>query len=355
MPVSRSTLLARRLTVGLMCVAALTACQAAPTATPAPTTLPTASVALGGTPIAPTPVVLTPVATATTPAPQVGYLGGEPIPPTIATAAADLGLTLGSGESGAALRGVEVLLVADASRAADAGQAQARYVVNLGTSVVEEGLALDTTQVRWDQAGFLLGLAAGWATEARQVGVVSAGTDVQTLSYRNGFLSGVRYSCPTCLIDQFDLPELSDAALAATQGAQFATYGSDVIFVAPAPAAGAMLHALAQNGILVLGADTDMTAAFGADTTAWPDKALVDVRVDAVAALAQALRDYAAGAAATGVQPMSIERGGLTLGPWHDPNGLITPLDQRDLDAARARVASGVLDVGVDTATGEPK
>lgn len=355
MPVLRSNPRARRLTVGLICVAVLTACQGAPTATPVPTTLPTASVALGGTPIAPTPVVLTPEATATTPAPQIGYLGSGPIPPAIASAATDLGLTFGSGESGGALRGVEVLLVADASGAADASQAQARYVVSLGNAAVEGGLALDASQIRWDQAGFLLGLAAGWATEARQVGVVSAGADVQTLSYRNGYLSGVRYSCPTCLIDQFDLPELSDAALASAQGAQFATYGSDVIFVAPAPATGAMLQALAQNGILVLGSDSDMAAAFGADPTAWPDKALVDVRVDAVAAFAQALRDYAAGAPATGVQPMSIERGGLTLGPWHDPNGLITPLDQRDLDAARTRVASGALDVGVDTATGEAK
>ncbi len=355
MPAPRSASLARRLTVGVMSVACLAACQATPTATPAPTTLPTASVELGGTPIAPTPVGLTPEATTTPPAPQVGYLGAEPIPPTISTAASDLGLTLGSSQSADALRGVEVLLVADAARTADAGQAQAGYVVSIGNTAVEGGLALDTTQVRWDQAGFLLGLAAGWATEARQVGVVSAGTDVQTLSYRNGFLSGVRYSCPTCLIDQFDLPELSDAALAATQGAQFATYGSDVIFVAPAPATGAMLQALAQNGIVVIGVDADMTAAFGVDPTAWPDEALVDVRVDASAAFARALRDYAAGAAATGVQPMSIERDGLALGPWHDPNGLITPLDQRDLDAARARVASGALDVGVDTATGEPK
>lgn len=343
-----------RLTAGLLCLALLSACQGPPTPTPAPTSLPTAAVVAPPTPTGAATVA--PEATPAPAAPQIGYLSSGPLPAGIAAAASELGLSVSAADNVAALSGAEVLLVADPARQAEATGAGAGYTVLVSaTGAPEGGLALDADSVRWDHAGFLLGLAAGWATEARQVGVVSAGSDVTALSYRNGFLSGVRYSCPTCLIDQFDLPELSDSAVATAQGAQFATYGSDVIFVGPAPAADAMLKSLADNGILVLGPAAEMQAAFGASADAWPDTALASAGVDVEAALTHALRQYAAGAPLTGVQPMSIGTGGLTLNPLHDPRGLITPLDQRDFDAARSRVADGSLDVGVDPETGQPR
>ncbi|MBL8093162.1 MAG: BMP family ABC transporter substrate-binding protein [Anaerolineales bacterium] len=354
MTLERPALRAGRRLAVLFGAALLVACQATPTPLPTTGPLPTAAVSANGTPVAPTPIA--PAPTPTRPAPQIVYLGPAPLPQALADTAAELGLSAGVHEPGSGLSGAQVVIAPDAESLTQAGSIGSAYTIVLdGGAAPEGGLALDQSQARWDQAGFLLGLAAGWATEARQIGVVSAGSDARTLAYRNGFLSGVRYSCATCLIDQFDLPELSDAAIAASQGAQFSTYGSDVIFVAPAPAAGAMLQALAQNRIVVLADGADMSAAFGPDRNAWPETALVDVGVDPAIGLAQALRQFAAGTPLTGVQPMSIETGAVALGPWHDPRGLITPLDQRDIDTARGRVASGALDVGVDPVTGQPK
>ncbi len=337
-----------RLTAGLLCLALLSACQGTPTPDATPTILPTAAV------IAPsTPTVVVPDATATTAAPLVAYVGSGAVPDALAAVGAELGLSIGAVDSATAAAGSKVLLVADPAQSAATG---AEYTVLVGaTTAPEGGLALDTNKVRWDHVGFLLGLAAGEATVARQVGVVRAGDDVATLAFRNGFLSGVRYSCATCLIDQFDLPELSDAAVATTQGAQFSTYGSDVIAVVPAPASSAMLKSLSDNGILVVGSAADMKAAFGDSLDAWPATALAYAEADVNAAMATALRRYASGEPLTGVQPMSIESGGVFLGTLHDPRGLITPLDLRDLEAARDRVASGALDVGVDPVTGQPK
>lgn len=354
MILKRPTLAARRLSLGLACLAWLTACQGTPTPVPTPTILPTAAVVADGTPIAQTPIA--PAATATTPPPQIVYLGPAPLPESIADTAAELGLTSGVSEAGVGLGGVQILIVPNAESLAQVGAAGSAYTIVLNAAAAPEGgLALDSSAVRWDHAGFLLGLAAGLASEARQVGLVNAGTDVRALAYRNGFLSGVRYSCATCLIDLFDLAELSDPTLATSQGAQFATYGSDVIFVTPAPATGAMLKALAENGITVVGDEADVQAAFGPDPGAWPTGVLGVARVDPNAALARALRLYAAGTPLTGVQPMSIATGGVLFASLHDPRGLITPLDQRDFDTARDRVASGALDVGVDPVTGQPR
>lgn len=337
-----------RLTAGLLCLALLSACQGTPAPDSTPTTLPTAAVIAPPTPTVPVPDV-----TATTAAPAIAYLGSSAVPDALAAVGAELGLSIGVVDSASAAVGSKVALVTDPAQATATG---AEYTVLVGsTTAPEGGLALDTHTVRWEHAGFLLGLTAGLATEARQVGVVRAGNDVPTLAFRNGFLSGLRYSCATCLIDQFDLPELSDAAVATTQGAQFSTYGSDVIVVVPAPASSAMLKSLSDNGILVVGSAADMKAAFGDSLDAWPETALAYADVDVNAALAMALRRYASGTPLAGVLPMSIESGGVVLGPLHDPRGLITPLDLRDLEAARDRVASGALDVGVDPATGQPR
>jgi len=336
--------LALSLAVGLV------ACQVAPTQS-APTALPTAAIV-----VVATPATSTPPAPTAPPAPALGYLGAEPIPAEIVSAAADLGLSLGASETIDALRGAEVLVSSAPERNGDVLTGGAVYPVLIGADAPPEGgLALDPTNLRADHAGFLLGLTAGLATEYLQVGVVSAGTAPETLAYRNGFLSGVRYSCATCLIDIFDLPELSDAAVATSQGGQFATYGSDVIFVAPAPAASDMLQALVTNGIFVLGGEIDMIRAFGVDVNAWPETALAAARADLPGALAHALRLYAAGTPPTGVQPLSLANAGLTVSPLHDPRGLISGLDQRDLDAATERVRTDALDVGVDPVTGEPK
>ena len=53
------------------------------------------------------------------PAPALGYLGAEPIPAEIVSAAADLGLSLGASETIDALRGAEVLVSSAPERNGD--------------------------------------------------------------------------------------------------------------------------------------------------------------------------------------------------------------------------------------------
>lgn len=56
-------------------------------------------------------------------------------------------------------------------------------------------------RLRFDQAGFLAGVAAGLATKSHGVGYV-ASSQVDGEAYLSGFEEGVRYACPKCRLER---------------------------------------------------------------------------------------------------------------------------------------------------------
>jgi basic membrane lipoprotein Med (substrate-binding protein (PBP1-ABC) superfamily) len=314
--------------------------------------------------IGPTVTVLAPsesAAVATpTPALIVSVVG--PLPAALEAAADELGYRtqIVADASAGIGAGAGVIVITDpgqtqnAVETARANPDQHFIIAGAGSEAPPNAVLI--TAERYDQAGFMAGAIAAHATEVDRVGVVSGGTDPMVLAYRNGFINGVRYLCPRCQIDTFDLPDLNDPTLASTQGQTFAVSGPDVFFVGPGPGQPAMLQALAEAGVLVMGSGDILHLAFDGGARAGADRALAGVYVDSGLIIAAAFRDYASGSARSGPQPVSIATGGVVVTPLQGSGAArVTGLDQVDIDAAALALGENRLDTGVDLLTGQPR
>jgi basic membrane lipoprotein Med (substrate-binding protein (PBP1-ABC) superfamily) len=215
-------------------------------------------------------------------------------------------------------------------------------------------VALGGAGSRFDQLGFLAGMAAGLATETKTVAAI---TDLSAagLNYRNGFLHGVRYTCPRCQVQYIDVFDVENGgAQAAQTAALYASISSDVVFAAAGNAGNEALRAAAQEEAWVIGSGGDVyVTVFENGAAPRADKVLTSVRFDAGAAVYQALVQYHAGAPLAGQQPFSAASNAIALAPYRAE--ALNALDQQDLAAALARLADGSLDTGIDPATGQEK
>jgi basic membrane lipoprotein Med (substrate-binding protein (PBP1-ABC) superfamily) len=206
---------------------------------------------------------------------------------------------------------------------------------------------------RYDQLGFMAGAAAGFGTENQIVTAISDPNTVEGLNYRNGFLHGVRYTCPRCRVQFIDVV---NAAEASAQAALYASLGSDVFFAAAGQAGDEALVAAAQNGAWVIGSGQDIyVGMFGDGSAPGADQVLTTVYVDMEAVIYRALSAYHDGAPLSGAQPFSAASGAITLAPYRNPDGPLNALDQQEIAAALARLADGSLETGVDPATGQER
>ncbi len=199
---------------------------------------------------------------------------------------------------------------------------------------------------RWDEMSFLAGMAAGFATETQRVAVVADQT-VAGLNYRNGYLHGVRYTCPRCEVKFFDA------------GDEAAGLYTDVVFVAPGETQAAVLLSAAQAGAWVIGAGGDVyVTAFANGATAGAEKVLTSIWLDAGAAVNMALQNYVAATQEKGIIPsgrraLSAETGAVMIAPYRA--SALNSLDQQEIATALARLADNSLDTGIDPATGTEK
>ena len=215
-------------------------------------------------------------------------------------------------------------------------------------------LALGGASSRFDQLGFLAGMAAGYATDAKSVTAITT-LSVDGLNYRNGFLHGVRYTCPRCQLQYIDVFDVDHGGAEAAQtAALYASISSDVVFAAAGQAGNEALKAAAQEGAWVIGSGSDVyVTVFENGVVPGADKTLTSVYFDASAVVYQALVQYHAGAPLTGAQPFSAATQAIALAPYRAV--ALNTLDQHDLATALARLAEGSLDTGIDPATGQER
>ncbi len=206
---------------------------------------------------------------------------------------------------------------------------------------------------RYDQAGFLAGMVAGFATATQRVAAVTTPTSPEALKYRNGFVSGVRYACARCRIDLIDLADTQATDFANTEAAKYASYGVDVLFTAAGAAGESALFTAARSGVWVIGSGRDVNHLF-AEPGSWSgqDHALTSVYIDPGEALAFVLKGFNEDKPLTGAQPLSLANGGVMMAPYTNADAVLSPLDRQDIETARARLASGALETGVDPLTG---
>jgi hypothetical protein len=82
------------------------------------------------------------------------------------------------------------------------------------------------------------------------------------------------------------------------------------------------------------------------------DRALTSVYLDYGLALTRAMQAYAAGERPAGAQPLTLADGGVVLAPWRNAEAVLSPLDLKDVEQARAQLAERSLETGVDPLTG---
>jgi basic membrane lipoprotein Med (substrate-binding protein (PBP1-ABC) superfamily) len=208
---------------------------------------------------------------------------------------------------------------------------------------------------RLDQVGFLGGMAAGMVTLRKRVAVISDPNSLTGRLYRNGFIHGVRYTCPACEVDTLDI-SAADSETAGVEAQKLEIFGADVFAGSLTPAGRAALLQVAERGAWVIGLGVDLARTVFADpSTLGGDRVLLSITPEWGEAVYQALTQFNAGALLGGAQPLSLAGGTVRLRPSFGLEGGLTSLDQQDLEAAGARIASGDLETGIDPLTGEER
>ena len=216
-------------------------------------------------------------------------------------------------------------------------------------------LAIGGETSREDQAGFIAGVLAGLATQELSVGVLADPTDPIGRMYLNGFIHGVRYSCPDCTITDQAISEsqVREEAQAAAREL-FNRVSLDVAFAQPGQAGEAALHWLAQQQIWVIGAGGDIfLRSFKTGALPGSDRVLTSVVFRPDLALLDVLPALAAGQPVEGPIPYTLTSGLIAFAPSRVD--LLSPAGHTFLDRALSLVASGELDTGVDPITGEER
>ena len=341
--------------------------SATPAATPTLVTPPTAIPTQA-------PATSTPILSTPTPRPlKIGY-AGDFSPEAIAAiqrAAEDFGweTELGTGNgsiegtiSDLAQNGAQVIVtLGEPMQAATLSVARKfpdSYFIGMyqsGTDLPAKVLLLDGATAREDQAGFQAGMAAGFVTQVKRVAVIGDPKSAGGLKYRNGFLHGVRYTCPRCRVDNIDVLNHADTADAADKAAKYKLFGVDVFFAAADRAGDAALLKVAQAGAKVIGSGSDVYATlFENGATPGAENVLTSAYIDPAAALYTALTQYHAGAPLLGAQPLSAANGAVRLAPYRDV-AIFSPLDQQALATMLMRLADGSFETGIDPLTGEER
>jgi basic membrane lipoprotein Med (substrate-binding protein (PBP1-ABC) superfamily) len=214
-------------------------------------------------------------------------------------------------------------------------------------------LVIGGANIRRDEVGFMAGLLAGIINSNHRAGWLGAADTVNDKLYRNGYLHGVHYFCPLCLLYAYDLaPDASAAdgeALASQLLGDYISTASSI----PGKAGDAALVTLAARGVDVAGTRADMYqelflggSVSGADHVLGEPVFRADVMVKA------ALARWFQGEKYSDPIPFSVENGGLEYAPFW--SGAISRGKENLLREIMDRIRNGSLGVGVNLTTGDP-
>lgn len=218
----------------------------------------------------------------------------------------------------------------------------------------EKNLLVIGATAREDEEAFLAGALAGIDNSNRRVGWIGELESQRGKIYGNGFLHGVRYTCPRCWVYPYELPSGSsaEAGLAASDSLR-ADY-VDTASAIPGPAGDRALLELSSGLVRVSSPDPGLWArVFGQGQGQGASNVLGWARTRPDLLLAKALPDFLEGTLEGTALPYSLEDGGLDLAA--SPNPWISPGLQANLAEMLARLRSGELDIGVNPETGDPE
>jgi len=207
---------------------------------------------------------------------------------------------------------------------------------------------------REDQGGYMAGVLAATLSESGVIGVVGGREDVPpVVRFVNAYETGAKSVNPDIRVlsvfnESFTAPDKG-----ASDAAQFIGEGADVIFGAGGQTGSGGIAAAAEQGLWAIGVDQDeyfttfnSGDAPGSEFLATSAVKRVDLAV--FRNIVASMSDEFAG----GLYTLEAENDGITYAPFHDaelPDEAIEALEE-----ARAGLADGSVDTGVDPVTGLP-
>ncbi|HEY8547670.1 MAG TPA: BMP family ABC transporter substrate-binding protein [Acidimicrobiales bacterium] len=209
-------------------------------------------------------------------------------------------------------------------------------------------------QFREDQGGYMAGVLAASLSESGVIGVVGGREDVPpVVRFVNAFEQGALSVNPDIEVlsvynESFTAPDKG-----ASDAAQFIGEGADVIFGAGGQTGSGAIAAAAEQGVWAIGVDQDeyFTTFNGGDAPGSEYLATSAVkRVDL--AVFRNIVASIKGEFQGGLYTLEAANDGITYAPFHDadlPEEAVEALEE-----ARAGLADGSIDTGVDPVTGLP-
>jgi phosphate/phosphite/phosphonate ABC transporter binding protein len=207
---------------------------------------------------------------------------------------------------------------------------------------------------REDQAGFMAGVLAGLMSETKTVGIV-AGIDIPPVKkFRNGYENGVAHICPDCSVIGVYIDSFTDPARGKAAAESQMAEGADVIFGAGGPTGSGGILGASQQGVWVIGVDTDeYNTTFKGGAEAGADKLLSSAMKRVDVAVYTAVKNGQAGTLEGGTVVFDAANDGVGLAPFHDTEGAVPDDVKAQLDEVFGMLADGSLDTGVDPISGD--
>ncbi len=207
---------------------------------------------------------------------------------------------------------------------------------------------------REDQMGFLAGALAGLISERKTVGVVAGTDSPATRRLRSGYENGVRHVCQECVVLTLTIDSLTDPARGRTAALSQIGEGADVIFGVGGPTGSGALLSATQQGVWAIGVDQDAyftTFEGGAADGAGRLLSSAVKRVDN--AVYSIVGDAVMGVYSPGARLFDASGAGVALAPFHDAQSAVSDEIQDKLAEIFTMLASGELDTGVDSLSGD--
>jgi basic membrane protein A len=192
------------------------------------------------------------------------------------------------------------------------------------------------------EGSFLVGMLAGMASETGTVGFIG-GMDIPLISrFGCGYAQGVRAANPDATIIQNMTGTTFTAWNDPVRGGELTrsqiSQGADVVYAAAGGTGLGVLQAAADEGILSIGVDSNQNGLF-------PGQVLTSMMKRVDVAVYNAFTDGTAGTLETGAMRLGLAQEGVGYALDDNNSDLITPAMLAAVDAARAGIIAGEIEV----------
>jgi basic membrane protein A and related proteins len=193
-----------------------------------------------------------------------------------------------------------------------------------------------------DEVGYLAGVLAGCMTESNVIGSVSGMEIPPVVRFVTGFQTGAASVNPDVETLNVYIPDFNDPATGKQAGETMIADGADIIFGVGGNTGNGGLLAAHEAGLVGIGVDVDQYNTYPEVADALITSAAKNMDV----AAGDAVRDYAAGTLAAGIQLATVENGGVGLAPYHDQEANISDECKAAVAEAEEGLRAGTVDTG---------